>query len=61
MRCRLMTREGILLGELVLAEGVNLADVGRALLDGTAAAVAVVEPAPPGDDATKDSKRKPTR
>lgn len=44
MRCELRTRDGRLLGELELAEGVALADVGRALLDGVAAAVPIVAP-----------------
>lgn len=44
MRCSLMTRDGVLLGQLELAPGVDLQKVGRALLDGQAAAVAVSEP-----------------
>jgi hypothetical protein len=59
MRCELRTRDGRLLGELELAEGVGLADVGRALLDGVAAAVPIAAaPVSPAVAAAGEEPRK---
>lgn len=49
MRCELVTRDGVTLGKLVLADGVTLAEVGRALLDRQAVAVQSEDEEPPAE------------
>lgn len=59
MRCDLVTRDGVTLGKLVLADGVTLAEVGRALLDRQAVAVQAEAEEPPAEKApSKNGKPK---
>lgn len=57
MRAQLMNQAGVVLGELMLAQGFSMADVGRQLISGRPMVLVPMAEAPPAPADTDDKPK----